>query len=377
MLPSQYIDISYILLYTVNKGYHERVLHMKKTLVVLLSALLLFPLFTGCAEDDPYANFPETPVEMFEYEENEDGGITITKYIGEDPEVKIPENINDKTVTTIGLYAFNHNPSLATVIMPDTIICIDNGAFVGCELLTVVDLSKNLMRIGHTAFKECKALETIVLPETLTEIGGYAFAECSTLSTISLPNALTTLESGAFQKCSALKHISIPENITVIDEEVFMESGLEAVELPNGLTQIKAYAFYDTNLSEIVVPDGVKEMEFHAFAGCEHLESVKLGDGLVEIGGMAFAGDSKLTEIVIPKMVTTVVDDSFSYCTALEAVKFEGDAPEDFRFVMEGYTSDGKPAFLTAQDVHFTVYYHEGAKGFTSPEWEGYPTEIW
>lgn len=47
------------------------------------------------------------PVEDFEYEENEDGGITITRYIGEETEVVIPEKINEKNVTVIGKDAFS------------------------------------------------------------------------------------------------------------------------------------------------------------------------------------------------------------------------------------------------------------------------------
>ena len=44
---------------------------------------------------------------------------------------------------------------------------------------------------------------------------------------------------------------------------------------------------------------------------------------------------------------------------------FEGYAPELFR------VENAEPAGT------FTVYYHEGAKGFTSPTWNGYKTEIW
>ena len=41
----------------------------------------------------------------FEYEETEDG-LKITKYIGTDATVYIPDNIDGVPVTTIGSYAF-------------------------------------------------------------------------------------------------------------------------------------------------------------------------------------------------------------------------------------------------------------------------------
>ena len=42
----------------------------------------------------------------FEYEVNEDGGVTITKYTGNDTEVVIPSKIGGKKVTSIGDKAF-------------------------------------------------------------------------------------------------------------------------------------------------------------------------------------------------------------------------------------------------------------------------------
>ena len=45
-------------------------------------------------------------------------------------------------------------------------------------------------------------------------------------------------------------------------------------------------------------------------------------------------------------------------------IKFEGNAPNDY---VSGL-----------QDMpEYTVYYHEGAEGFTSPDWSGYLTKIW
>jgi hypothetical protein len=57
--------------------------------------------------------------------------------------------------------------------------------------------------------------------------------------------------------------------------------------------------------------------------------------------------------------------------TVLEKIKFEGNAPATFEY------SDSIMGVWEPYYVYFTVYYHEGAEGFTSPEWYGYSTEIW
>ena len=82
--------------------------------------------------------------------------------------------------------------------------------------------------------------------------------------------------------------------------------------------------------------------------------------------------DIKLKEITIPKTVETITDMSFSMCTRLESVKFEGNAPSTFKEwdPVAGEISD-------PSNTYFFVYCHEEAEGFTSPEWNGYPTAIW
>ena len=42
-------------------------------------------------------------------------------------------------------------------------------------------------------------------------------------------------------------------------------------------------------------------------------------------------------------------------------------------FVRESRFTKG----LLDKNPEFTIYYRKNAQGFTSPEWNGYPTEIW
>ena len=65
-----------------------------------------------------------------------------------------------------------------------------------------------------------------------------------------------------------------------------------------------------------------------------------------------------------------ITEHAFSGCDTLEKVKFEGNAPEAYVYPLEIMP-------FGPNDVHYTIYYHRGAQGFTSPEWNGYPTEIW
>lgn len=202
---------------------------MKKIVCMLLCAVMTV-FFFGCGEP----KWAESPVEDFEYEENEDGGITITRYIGEETEVVIPEKINEKNVTVIGKDAFSFILHLEFVKIPDTVTEIEDLAFDHNETLTEVFLSKNLKSIGYCAFEDCTAL-----------------------SKISLPSSLETMGDGAFIGCTALKTAVVGKNLKNWGNRVFAYTGLENLTLEEGLESIGHAAFLGTGLRKVTLSKGL------------------------------------------------------------------------------------------------------------------------
>ncbi|MBQ2780262.1 MAG: leucine-rich repeat domain-containing protein [Clostridia bacterium] len=286
-----------------------------------------------------------TPALLFGYREV-NGGIAINQYLGTDENVIIPETIDGKTVTEIDGYIFYFKQNLVSVVLPETITKIGDSAFYGCNKLAEIVLPKSLEGIGSNAFRNCTSLAEIVLPKSLEGIG-----------------------SNAFQNCTSLKEIIIPGNCEM-GLFAFSDSGLETVVFEEGVPNIPYCGFSNTNIQSISLPKTVEAVGWNAFGGCKNLETISLSEGLKTIESAAFYG-TKITEIVIPSTVTEVFDYSFTQCSKLDRINFEGDAPEEFGvYVLSGDRAEAK-------DVHFTIYYHEGAAGFTSPEWFGYPTAIW
>jgi len=287
---------------------------------------------------------PETPAEEFKLEENEDGTLTIKKYLGDDKRVIIPETIDGKTVTLIGTAAFSYKINLEYVKMPDTITVIHQRAFINCVNLKTAVLSQNLNRISHSVFERCTALADIVLPESLV-----------------------FMESDVFRGCTSLKHIRVPANAFSrkgSGDGAFADSGLETVELPEGIERIPDGVFLGTKLKSVTLPNSVKKIENGAFALCADLESITLNNGLEVIEKSAF-NSSSIEEIIIPATVTEILDSSFKDCEKLAKVKFEGNAPSI-------YIDSENPS-----GIEYSICYHEGAEGFTSGEWCGFKTEIW
>jgi hypothetical protein len=84
---------------------------------------------------------------------NDDGTITIAGYTGSDDIVAIPDTINDRTVTGIGVWVFSGNTNLTSITIPDSVTNLGDCVFYQCSSLTNVTLSKNLISIGNYTFQ--------------------------------------------------------------------------------------------------------------------------------------------------------------------------------------------------------------------------------
>ena len=101
-------------------------------------------------------------------------GVTISKYLGTDNDVVIPNEIDGKPVTRLdgGLF---EGKAITSVEMPDTIIDIGYNVFEDCDKLTDVKLSNSIKELPDGAFRGCRSLEKIKLPEALEKFSTSAF----------------------------------------------------------------------------------------------------------------------------------------------------------------------------------------------------------
>ena len=177
---------------------------------------------------------------------------------------------------------------------------LGEGAFLNCQSLQEVSLSRNLTAIKPYTFFQCMSLATV--GETLysvREIGDYAFFQCDMLRSINLTGMpIKEIGDYAFYSCG----------------------GASEIVLNDGLEKIGDYAFYHNFVTEIVLPDSVRSIGSHAFALSENLENLKLNEGLLEIGDYAFRYSLGLKEIVIPDTVVSVGEAAFLQCMNTETL---------------------------------------------------------
>lgn len=324
---------------------------MKKVFLVLLSALLMLSLMScdneiadhGTSSEmvsETDASYNANPVTDFEYNENDDG-ITVTKYIGKSTELVIPETIDGKPVTEIGS-RFASLKSVETVWIPDTV-----------------------HTIRHEAFDLCDDLKSVRFPSGLINIESCAFRRCENLESIELPKSLTTIGVSAFEECKALKEITIPENVVDIGYKAFYYCLLEKLSFAENsrLETIGNSVFAGEKITELTLPSSVRVLESYAFISCDLLTKATLNDGLQKIGWQVFAFPG-LRELVIPASVTEM--NYVSIDCGFEALYFEGDLPENF-------FEEANPERV----YDITLYLHEGAKGFDIEGADRFTIKTW
>ena len=98
-------------------------------------------------------------------------------------------------LTTIERNAFSQT-ALTSITIPNSVLHIRDGAFLGCTELNNVTLGNQLIDISISAdltygggtFSECTSLETITIPSSVTDIGFSTFYDCSSLTSIVFEN---------------------------------------------------------------------------------------------------------------------------------------------------------------------------------------------
>ena len=240
----------------------------------------------------------------------------------------------------------------SSYVVPNSVVEIYSNAFIGCNSIKSITLSKGLKKIYDGTFSNLTNLESVIVQEGVQHIGNKAFENCSSLKQISLPESLISIGSvykgnpndfsaseyfqygRTFYGCTSLEEVKIPDNVEIIGYSTFYGcTSLSKVKLSKKLKEISENTFYGcSSLKNIIIPKGVLEIGYSAFENCTSLENIELPDGLTAIGisvdhyfhtsgCYSFAGCTSLKEVVIPDSVTGIGSCAFSGCTSLSKVK--------------------------------------------------------
>ncbi len=339
------------------------------------------------------------------------GQATITKcdYYASG-EIIIPDTLGGYPVTTIGEEAFLARKNITSVVIPNSVVYINDYAFYNCTSLENITIGDNVTSIGdfafyktkltsitipsgvtyisHCAFKSCDSLTSInvsadndnycsvsgvlfdknkttiisyptsktdseyIIPDGVTSISPYAFDNSDALTSIIIPDGVTSIGHYSFYDCDGITNITLPDGLISIGDCAFEGCDkLTSINIPDSVTSIGGWAFGDCALTSITIPGSVKSIGWRAFRYCG-LTSVTIESGVTSIGNGAFEYCSKLTTVTIPKSVTSIGDSAFYGCSSLSSVYYNGNKSEWYDIT---FGTDNRPLTSASRTYFYYV----------------------
>ncbi len=318
---------------------------MRKNIFTLLIAflagisMLRAEISSGaCGENLNWSLHTETGVldiigsgDMWNYEQDFYG--PTAPWGNEITAVNFPEGL-----THVGNFAFQHCYDLMSVVIPDSVVSIGEGAFWQCSWatnssnwqeehpgLTFVTIGSGVTNIGAGAFGECH-LDTIIC----LSINPPALAVANLLMPPVFDYVYNTL------LCVPTGRVGIYKSAPGWGEFI-------NVQTLDGQTENDTLSYCGGNLTWKVVNDsliiaGTGDMWDYINTPAPWgtaINYASLPEGLTKIGGGAFYSCANLTSLTIPDSVNNIGDGAFSECSGLTSITCEAIVPpylEDFVF---------------------------------------------
>ncbi len=258
---------------------------------------------------------------------------------------KVPSKINGHPITSIGDQAFLGCNRLTRVEMSNNIVNIGDGAFLNCEKLESFKFSKNIEKIGNSAFdgtiyKESwkkndvtyiNQILVYVNEEKLLKDSGkdklafvsssesayvdtykndalvFDFDTLAPLGTKSNEIKVTKWMEGLFKDFKKLVFAETPEYLSSVSKYAFQNcTALTKVALNDANTGIGDYAFDGcTSFVEVDNIETVKTIGAYAFQGT-NVSMTSLNEGVESVGEGAFKGCKNITSMNIPSTVSAI-----------------------------------------------------------------------
>ena len=215
----------------------------------------------------------------------------------------------------LGKHSFYLCDNLKEVVIPSSIIKLENNPFSGCTKINLINKSeyyhiddsviydkdyssvigclnsidtdclvlKDVKRICRNSFWNCKGIRKIVLPETLESIGYNPFVSCSNIE----------FESNS-------------KNYVVYNNALYTTDKSKLVCYP------AKYA-----IGDIYLPDEVITLERGAFSGCGKMTNIHLHNVSI-ISKTCFTNCNSLEKVYCSDLVTYIGEWAFAHCTNLK-----------------------------------------------------------
>ena len=245
----------------------------------------------------------------------------------------------DKNKTNLIHYTISKSDKKFTV--PNSVICLGKHCFFACDNLEKIIIPESVIRMENNPFSGCTKLSVenhspyyhfengVIYNKFRTAVIGCLNGTKN--DSLVLPESVTLISRNSFWNCKGIEKLVISKNVNRIGynpfagcEKLLLESESPMFPCENGViyNASKTHILCSTNRAvgkHFQVPDGVTHIGRGVFSGCVDMESINL-NGVTYIDKSSFTRCISLAEIYIPDGVTYIGEWAFAYCTGLQKI---------------------------------------------------------
>ena len=202
-----------------------------------------------------------------------------------DTTIVIPSEYNGIPVIAIAEDCFKSKSNIQAIIIPDSVLIIEDYAIAYCKNLNRVDLGNGVKEIG------------------------MSFAGCDSLTSIRIPASVEVIDNLAFYLSENFESI-------VVDEDNAIFSSQDGILYNKAKTEVICCPA-NNSIKNLTLPSSVVTIGSYAFVNCGNIETITMANNVTTIASSAFKDCHKLDNIVMSNNITKIENWAFENCTAL------------------------------------------------------------
>jgi len=350
-------------------------------------------------------NMAETQATEFTYHFDENlGGIVVTDYLGSEPKVRIPEQIDGSPVLEVDLSACMYN--FKALMIPDTANEVSLATYNSLleyyktyAAAPITDFEfyydKEIKGVVITDYKKDSPIVKIPEKVKMIDVNDSSKVSEYTVKKIDLtdskkefkalvvPDADEIIVPNHEDVTICIAHLNSTVNRSSSGKDVskypYTNIGVEKVNVPAELDEVDTGVFSGCMIRDVYIPDSHSDIGKWAFSDCYMLANVTIGsqDAIIDdgafrncyalksvnivninsIGEWAFSGCANLTDVTLSDDLTTIGKGAFSRCLAIENITIPASVETIGTYAFNGCESlqtitvaEGNNDYVTTED---------------------------
>ena len=225
---------------------------------------------------------------------------------------KIPNSVQ-----IIGKHAFFLANHLEKIVIPSSVIKLENNPFSGCDRLNIKNKSRSYHIIDSVIYNKYKSSVVGCLNSIKTDrlellpiknICRNSFWNCAGIKTIVLPSSLEQIGYNPFVGCSNINFENHSSAYVVIDHILYTSDMKKLVCCPSW-----------KSIGEVKIVDSVETLERGAFSGSDKMTAIDFNNVKV-ISKTCFTNCNSLTNVYIPDSVIYLGEWAFAHCDNMKTI---------------------------------------------------------